>query len=94
MRVFYLSGFLRRLWDAAWPAHVALVSVFSRRDRVTPWASARVDAGVARVRNVEVDARHSDYLLKKGIYEAVMSELRRLGPRPARRASPSSRLAA
>jgi hypothetical protein len=88
------SAFLRRLRDAAWPDHVGLVSVFSRRDRVTPWTSARVDGGVPRVRNVEVDAGHGDYLLRKGIYEAVMRELRRLAPREVRRLSPSSRLAA
>jgi hypothetical protein len=86
------SGFLRLLWDGGWPPQVGLVSVFSRRDRVTPWTSARVDADVPRVRNLEVDAGHSEYLLKKGIYEAVVRELRRLSPPPVRREV--SRLAA
>jgi triacylglycerol lipase len=71
------SRFMRRLRDTAWPARVGLVSIWSRRDRVAPWPSAVVEARGAHVRNVEVEARHGDYLLKKRIYRAVLRELRR-----------------
>lgn len=78
------SDFLRRLREGAWPAHVALVSIFSRRDRITPWPSALVESRVPQGRNVEVDAAHRDYLLKKGIYAAMVRELRRIEAREAR----------
>jgi triacylglycerol lipase len=85
------SGFLRRLREGAWPAHVALVSIFSRRDRIAPWPSALVDARAAQGHNVEVDAGHGDYLLKKSVYAAIARELRRLEARDARpTAAPSS----
>jgi pimeloyl-ACP methyl ester carboxylesterase len=78
------SDFLRRLREGAWPAHVALVSLFSRRDRITPWPSALIESRTAQGRNVEVDAGHSDYLLKKSIYGAMLRELRRIEARDAR----------
>ncbi|HET7824058.1 MAG TPA: alpha/beta fold hydrolase [Anaeromyxobacter sp.] len=71
------SRFMRRLRDTAWPARVGLVSIWSRRDRVAPWPSAILEARGANVRNVEVDAGHGDYLLKKRIYGAIVRELRR-----------------
>jgi triacylglycerol lipase len=78
------SDFLRRLREGAWPAHVALISLFSRRDRITPWPSALIESRVAQGRNVEVDAAHGDYLLKKGIYGTMMRELRSVEAREAR----------
>jgi triacylglycerol lipase len=78
------SDFLRRLREGAWPAHVALVSIFSRRDRIAPWPSALLDTRVAQGRNVEVDAAHGDYLLKKAIYGTMIRELRRIEPRDVR----------
>ena len=84
------SGFMRRLHEIAWPAHVALVSIYSRRDRVAPWPSAVIDSRVPQRRNVEVNAAHSDYLLKKGIYLTMMRELRRIESRDARPASVSA----
>ncbi|HEY6001695.1 MAG TPA: alpha/beta fold hydrolase [Anaeromyxobacter sp.] len=80
------SDFLRRLREGAWPAHVALVSIFSRRDRIAPWPSALIESRVLHGRNVEVEAAHGDYLLKKTIYATMMRELRRveaLDARPA-----------
>jgi triacylglycerol lipase len=78
------SDFLRRLRDGAWPAHVALISLFSRRDRITPWPSALIESRVPHGRNVEVDAAHGDYLLKKSIYAAMVRELNRVEAREAR----------
>jgi triacylglycerol lipase len=87
------SGFLRRLREGAWPAHVALVSIFSRRDRVAPWPSALVDSRVARGRNVEVDASHRDYLLKKTIYATMLRELGRFEARSTPAPVPEARAA-
>jgi triacylglycerol lipase len=79
------SRFMRRLHDAAWPACVALLSFYSRGDRVARWPSTLVEPRGARVRNVEVQGGHSDYLLKKRIYRAMVAELRRLSRREARK---------
>lgn len=87
------SAFLRRLWEDAWPAQVAVVSIFSRRDRVAPWPSALVHSSVPLARNVEVDASHSDYLLKKAIYAAVLRELRRIEACSAPAHAPEARAA-
>jgi triacylglycerol lipase len=84
------SRFMRRLWDTAWPARVALLSIYSRRDRIAPWASALLAARGAQVRNVEVDARHGDYLLKKRIYETIVREVRRMESRGAPRPTASA----
>lgn len=78
------SRFMRRLHETAWPAGVGLLSFCSRRDRVAPWPSTVVAPGQARVRNVEVDARHGDYLLRKRIYRRIRAELRVDAPREAR----------
>jgi triacylglycerol lipase len=78
------SSFLRRLRETAWPAPVGLVSLYSRRDRIAPWKGAAAESGLASVRSVEVDARHSDYLLKKRIYRTIVGELRRLSIHKAR----------
>jgi triacylglycerol lipase len=78
------SGFLRRLAETRWPARVALVSLYSRQDRVTPWPRSLVDARLPQARNVEVEGGHSGYLLKKGIYLVVLNELRRAAAREAR----------
>ncbi|MFL5271784.1 MAG: esterase/lipase family protein [Anaeromyxobacteraceae bacterium] len=88
------SGFLRRLGETRWPARVALVSLYSRRDRVAPWPGSLVDAQLANARNVEVDGGHSDYLLKKGIYHVVRNELRRAAAREARPAVAAAAAAA
>lgn len=84
------SRFMRRLRDTAWPARVGLVSIWSRRDRIAPWPSAIVESRGAPVRNVEVDASHGDYLLKKRIYGTVVRELRRMSWRDAHRGSASA----
>jgi triacylglycerol lipase len=83
------SRFMRRLRDTAWPARVALLSIYSRRDRMAPWPSALLESRGAAVRNVEVDASHGDYLLKKRIYETIVRELRRMSSRGAPRPSAS-----
>jgi len=91
------SGFIRRLCEIGWPARVAVFSIYSRRDRVAPWPGALVDARLSHARNVEVDAGHGDYLLKKRIYEAIVSELWRTAAheaRPAADAAASTPIAA
>jgi triacylglycerol lipase len=89
------SAFLRRLGETRWPARVALVSLYSRRDRVAPWPSSLLDAAkLPQARNVEVDGGHSDYLLKKGIYLIMRNELRRAAAREARPALAAAAAAA
>jgi triacylglycerol lipase len=84
------SRFIRTLRDTGWPARVALLSVYSRRDRVAPWPGALVDARLPQARNVEVDAAHGDYLLKKRIYLTILAELRRITTRETRGGSVST----
>jgi pimeloyl-ACP methyl ester carboxylesterase len=78
------SGFIRRLREIGWPARVAVLSMYSRRDRVAPWPGALVDVRLSHARNVEVDAAHGDYLLKKRVYGAIVSELWRTAAAEAR----------
>ncbi len=71
------SDFMRRLRQGAWPAHVQLLSVYSRRDRIVPYPTAVIDdERAAEARNVEVDAAHGDFLLKKRVYASILNALR------------------
>jgi len=70
------SAFVRRLHEGAWPAHVRLVSLYSRDDRLVPYPSALVEAhGQAHVHNVEVACSHKDFLLGKRAYAALLREV-------------------
>jgi triacylglycerol lipase len=79
------SSFVRRLQAGAWPAGVRFTSIWSRRDRLTIHPAAVVTSedaaegtGVlpADVRNVEVDASHRGFLVKKRVYETLLREIR------------------
>ncbi len=72
------SSLLRRLRQGAWPPGVRLVSFYSRRDKVTPLASALVEThGLPYLRNVEVEADgHRQFLYRKKIYDKLLAELR------------------
>jgi hypothetical protein len=74
------SAFVRRLADVPWPAGVRLTSIWSRRDRLTVHPGAVVEARGATVRNVEVDASHRGFLVRKRVYAEV---LRALADEPA-----------
>jgi len=70
-------AFIRRLQEGAWPAHVRLISLYSRSDRLVPYPSAVVDAqGQAQISNVEVTGGHSDFLLKRRAYQEILRVLR------------------
>jgi triacylglycerol esterase/lipase EstA (alpha/beta hydrolase family) len=72
------SDFLRRLHDGRWPPQVRLTSLWSKRDTLAIWPSPVVDpAGNPRVRNVEVDCRHLEFLTRKAIYGSLREELER-----------------
>ncbi|HVP65967.1 MAG TPA: permease [Anaeromyxobacteraceae bacterium] len=66
------SAFVRRLREGAWPAHVSLVSMFSRRDRLVPYPHALVDRDFdPQVRNIEVESSHAEFLVKRHVYDAL-----------------------
>jgi len=78
------SAFIRRLKEGAWPAHVRLVSLYSRSDAIVPYPAAVVDAqGQPQIQNVEVAGAHKDFLLRRRIYEEVRRALRFGEDRPA-----------
>jgi pimeloyl-ACP methyl ester carboxylesterase len=81
------SAFIRHLRETDWPDRVAVFSIYSRRDRVAPWPGALVDVRLSHTRNVEVDGGHGDYLLKRRIYGAIMTEVRRAAAHEARPAA-------
>ena len=74
------SAFLRRLHDGRWPPQVRLTSIWSKRDTLAIWPSPVVaPKGSPLVRNVEVDARHLEFLTRKGVYLSLRAELERAG---------------
>ncbi len=71
------SAFLARLHDGAWPAQVRLASIWSRRDRASPYPAAVSEThGLPQLANVEVDADHRGLLTRKKVYLAILEELR------------------
>jgi pimeloyl-ACP methyl ester carboxylesterase len=62
--------------EAAWPAEVPYVAVYSRRDGIVDW-HACLDPGAD---NVEVDASHCGMAAHAGTYQAIASALRSIGP--------------
>lgn len=83
------SAFVRQLQDGPWPAKVRFTSVFSRRDRLTVYPAAVLEAsGGGLVRNVEVDCSHRGFLVRKRVYDAILRELQ-----PAQAANAPARTA-
>jgi hypothetical protein len=71
------SSFIRRLEEGEWPAHVRLASLWSRGDWLAPHPTALLDTrGRQGIRNVEVAGTHRDFLVRKRIYDALLSEIR------------------
>ncbi|MEN9786654.1 MAG: hypothetical protein RLZZ299_1918 [Pseudomonadota bacterium] len=73
------SRFLRRLHDAPFPAHVPMVSVYSRQDLVVPWWSSVLVArpGETHVRNRSVaSVGHTALTYDPAVYRIVRDELR------------------
>jgi len=84
------SAFVRHLQAGRWPAGVRLTSVYSRRDRLTPFPAAVLEThGLGHVHNVEVDSSHRGFLVKKGVYvevlRAILGGEAAAGPRRAPR---------
>jgi triacylglycerol lipase len=80
------SSFLERLHAGRWPPQVALISLWSRRDRLAVYPTAVLyTAGEPRWKNVEVDCLHFEFLTRARAYTALRRELRALEPaaRPA-----------
>jgi pimeloyl-ACP methyl ester carboxylesterase len=88
-----VSPFLKRLQQGEWPAGVRLVSIYSRRDLLTPYPAARLDpGGVQRVRNREVACKHREFLFRRRVYQAILEEIREGEGTPAPRPDPGLRL--
>ncbi len=92
-QIMPVSRFLKRLHQGEWPAGVRLVSLYSRRDLLTPYPAALLDPrGLAQVRNREVSCTHREFLYKSGVYRAMLEEIREGEGVPAARAEPGLRL--
>jgi triacylglycerol esterase/lipase EstA (alpha/beta hydrolase family) len=88
------SSFLARLQDGAWPAQVRLSSLWSRRDSASPYPSCVLEThGLPHLVNVEVDADHRGFLVRKKIYEALLGELRAAEAQAPRTRGPLTALA-
>ena len=71
------SPFLARLLDGPWPSQVRLVSLWSRQDGASPYPSCVIDThGLPQLSNVEVDADHRGFLVRKRVYEVILREVR------------------
>ncbi|BDG03950.1 esterase/lipase family protein [Anaeromyxobacter oryzae] len=76
-QLFPGSPFLRRLHDGAWPGHVRLASVWSKRDDAAPYPSGVIEThGLPHLSNVEVDSTHHGFLSRKRIYDVILREIR------------------
>lgn len=76
-QLFPGSPFLRRLHDGPWPGDVRLVSIWSRRDRATPYPAGVIDTGgLPHLANVEVSASHHAFLTSKRVYAVILREIR------------------
>ncbi len=88
-----VSPFLKRLHQGEWPAGVRLVSLYSRRDLLTPYPAALLGPGGPRqVRNREVFCTHREFLYKRRVYQAILEEIREGEGTPAARVEPGLRL--
>lgn len=68
------SSFIKKLSQAPIPKSVVTVSIFSDSDEVVPPEQSRLDipAGATHIKNVELSGySHTDYLIKRGVYEEV-----------------------
>ncbi|HVP66937.1 MAG TPA: permease [Anaeromyxobacteraceae bacterium] len=71
------SSFVRRLQAGPWPPGVRLTSIYSTYDRLTVHPAAVLDPrGNPLVHNVQANASHRGFLVRKGVYDAVLHELR------------------
>lgn len=71
------SSFLARLHDGAWPPQVRLASIWSRQDGASPYPACVIDThGLPHLANVEVEADHRGFVLRKNVYQAILRELR------------------
>jgi pimeloyl-ACP methyl ester carboxylesterase len=73
-----MSPFIRRLKEGPWPSHVRFSSIYSKTDRMTPFPAALLETGgLPHLNNVEVgNCAHREYLVKKKVYDAILSELK------------------
>ncbi|HEU4381901.1 MAG TPA: alpha/beta fold hydrolase [Anaeromyxobacteraceae bacterium] len=72
-----LSPFIKRLQRGAWPTGVRLVSIYSRRDHLTPHPAALLDTReIPEARNREVSCTHREFLYRSRVYRAALEEIR------------------
>lgn len=72
-----MSPFIRSLKIGAFPRTTRLVSIYSKADRASPFPCATLETrNLPNLFNVEVPGvGHSDFLLKRSVYEVVRREL-------------------
>jgi hypothetical protein len=87
------SEFVRRLAAGPWPSCVRVTSIWSRRDRLTIHPAAVVEERPG-VRNVEVDASHRGFLVRRRVYAEVLRAIAGAEVDAASRRTPGSASAA
>ena len=71
-----LSPFIRRLQQGTWPAGVRLVSIYSRRDHLTPYPAALLDTReIPEAKNREVSCTHREFLYRSRVYRTALEEI-------------------
>jgi triacylglycerol esterase/lipase EstA (alpha/beta hydrolase family) len=72
-----MSPFIRRLKIGAFPRTTRFVSIYSKADRASPFPCAIIETrNQANLFNVEVaEVEHSEFLLKRHVYDVVRREL-------------------
>jgi triacylglycerol lipase len=82
-----MSPFIRRLKAGPFPEQVHFASIYSKRDRFSPFPPALLESeGQANLRNIEVkDCTHRALLTQKRVYDLVHRELRAAEEERARR---------
>jgi hypothetical protein len=78
-----MSSFIRKLKEGDFPAHVRMVSIYSKDDRFAIFPSPLLETeGHDNLANVEVPGLgHRDFLIKKRVYDAIAEQLRIDGER-------------
>lgn len=72
------SRFIRKLYRASIPSTVKTISISSTDDQVVPPDNSilEIPAGTTHIKNVKLFGyTHTDYLIKRGVYEAIRREL-------------------
>lgn len=70
-----VSGFIKNLKNTPIPEDVRTVSIYSHEDEVVPAVRSRLNVpkGATHIKNVELFGySHTDYLIKRGVYEEVL----------------------